>query len=227
MTTFALVHGAWHGAWCWERLAPLLRAGGHEVVAVDLPCADVGCGAAGYARVVVDALAERSVGDDAVVVGHSLGGITIPLVAAARPVRRLVYLCAAVARPGRPLTEAPAAALVGAGQRQLEDGTLVWTPERAVEIFYHDCPPEVATWAVARLRPQALTPLLEPSPLDRLPDVPATYVLCRDDRITPPDWSRRAAARLGVAPVELPGGHSPFLSRPAALAGALLDAAGG
>jgi pimeloyl-ACP methyl ester carboxylesterase len=227
MTTFALVHGAWHGGWCWERLSPLLQAEGHSVVAVDLPCADAAYGAAGYAAVVLDALAAHGAGEDVVAVGHSLGGATIPLVAAARPLRRLVYLCAAVPQPGRSLVERPEGdappAAVRPGQMVQPDGTLIWTAEGARRAFYHDCPPAVAARAAARLRAQAMTPLWERCPLDRLPEVPATYVLCRDDRVTPADWSRRHVPdRLGVVPLELPGGHSPFLSRPAVLADLLL-----
>jgi pimeloyl-ACP methyl ester carboxylesterase len=100
MTTFALVHGPWHGGWCWEKLSPFLQQAGHDVVAPDLPCDD---GSATtfdpYADVVCAALAGR--GDDVVVVAHSLGGATGTLVAARRPVWRLVYLCAAVPQAGR------------------------------------------------------------------------------------------------------------------------------
>src|ERR1700757_2987574 len=100
MTTFALVHGAWHGAGCWEKLTPFLQRAGHDVVAPDLPCDD---GSATtfdpYADVVCAALDGRD--DDVVVVAHSLGGATGTLVAARRPVRHLVYLCAAVPAAGR------------------------------------------------------------------------------------------------------------------------------
>lgn len=99
MTTFALVHGAWAGAWCWERVAPELEARGHRVVAIDLPCEDPTATFETYADVVVRAL-DSVGGEEPVVVGHSLGGLTIPLVAARRRVRRLVYLCAFVPIPG-------------------------------------------------------------------------------------------------------------------------------
>lgn len=69
MTTFGLVHGAWHGAWCWDLLAQELEARGHRAIAVDLPCEDSSAGCAEYAAAVVEALA--GVGDDLVVVGHS------------------------------------------------------------------------------------------------------------------------------------------------------------
>ena len=101
MTTFALVHGAFHGAWCWERLAPLLRQAGHDVVAMDLPAEDGSASSDTYADVVCASL--DGCGDDVVLVGHSFGGHTIPLVAARRPVRHLVYLCALVPEIGRNL----------------------------------------------------------------------------------------------------------------------------
>jgi pimeloyl-ACP methyl ester carboxylesterase len=92
MSTFALVHGACHGAWCWQRLTPELEGRGHRVVAVDLPTEDRSAGNVRYAEIVAESLAGLE--DDVVVVGHSLAGLTIPLVAALRPVRRLVFLCA-------------------------------------------------------------------------------------------------------------------------------------
>ena len=75
MTTFCLVHGAWHGGWCFERLAPELEARGGRVVAPDLPCEDVEAGVSAYADVVDAALGDA---EDVVLVGHSLGGLVDP-----------------------------------------------------------------------------------------------------------------------------------------------------
>ena len=88
MTTFALVHGAWHGSWCWEQLTPLLQQAGHDVVAMDLPSEDGTATFDTYADVVCAALDGRR--DDVVLVGHSYGGNTVPLVATRRPIRHLV-----------------------------------------------------------------------------------------------------------------------------------------
>lgn len=96
--TFALVHGAWHGAWAWDALIPEFEARSHRVVAPDLPCEDVNAGAAEYAQVVIDALDGS---DDVIVVGHSLGGMAVPLV----PARTHVYLRAYAPQPGRELTD--------------------------------------------------------------------------------------------------------------------------
>jgi pimeloyl-ACP methyl ester carboxylesterase len=228
MASFGLVHGAGHGAWCWGRLTPFLEALGHRVFAMDLPCEDAGAGAQDYAEVVDRAIPPV---DDLVLVGHSLGGLTAPLVAARRPVRRLVYLCAIVPEFGRSLADQVAddAALYDPvlrahpGRLTAPDGTTTFRDAAAArDIFYQDCTPDDVAWAFARLRPQAVAPRLEPCPLEAWPAVETAYVLCREDHAISPRWSRRVAReRLGVEPIELDGGHSPFISRPAVLAGVL------
>ena len=87
MATFAVIHGAGDVGSSWDLVAAELRERGHEVVAPDLPCEDESAGLAEYTQTVVDALGDS---DDVVVVAHSLGGFTAPLVAAARPVELLV-----------------------------------------------------------------------------------------------------------------------------------------
>src|SRR5260370_33994399 len=99
MRAFALIHGACHGAWCWERLIPELERRGHRAVAVDLPCADPAVTTMDNAKLVADSLGDA--GDDVVIVGHSLGGPTAPVAALLRPVRKVVFLPALLARPGR------------------------------------------------------------------------------------------------------------------------------
>ena len=99
MTTFGLVHGAYHGSWCWKQLTVQLERRGHLVLTVDLPCEDPDAGAADYADVAAGAF--DGAPDDLVLVRHSLGGLTIPLIARRRPVSRMVFLCAMLPRPGR------------------------------------------------------------------------------------------------------------------------------
>ena len=225
---FALVHGAWHGGWCWERLVAELAARGHHAVAPDLPCDDVTAGFEDYAEVVVAAL--KGAGEDVVVVGHSLAGQTIPLVAARRPVSRLVYLCALLPAVGRSfadqfgLGEAMLDGGYAAGLARDDQGRSAWVDERlARHHFYADCDEADAHAAFVRLRPQAAEHYADTYPLDTLTPAPASYVVCTEDRMVLPDWSRSAArARLGVEPVELPGSHSPFLSRPSDLADVLV-----
>jgi pimeloyl-ACP methyl ester carboxylesterase len=230
LADIVLVHGAYHGSWCWNLLKPELERHGHRVVAPDLPVSDPTARLADYADVVVGAMAPDR---PAVVVGHSMGGIVIPLVAERRPVARLVFLAAFVPQPGRSANEQRRAESIDgvvppATNEWTDLGDNVWSvgPNTATELFYDDVPSELAGWAIARLRPQAYGVFDEPSPLTAWPEVPAAYVVCRDDRAVNPDWGRRAArARLGVEPIELEGGHSPFLSRPAELGRVLADLA--
>src|SRR5437764_9043882 len=103
MAVFGLVHGVCAGGWCWELLTPYLEAAGHDGVAADLPCEDPAATFSDYAGVVDEALGSAS--EDVVLVGHSTGGLTIPLVAARRPVRELVFLCGLIPEPGRSAAE--------------------------------------------------------------------------------------------------------------------------
>ncbi len=229
MATFALVHGAWHGAWCWERLIPELAAHGQQTIAVDLPCDDVTAGNAAYAEHVLAQTA--GAGDDVVLVGHSLGGLTIPLVAAARRVRKLVFLCALLPQPGLSLVDQlerePGIFVAGFGEgiARDEQGRSYWRDEdAATDDLYGDCPRQLASWAVAHLRPQARLPSVEPCPLSAWPAVESVSLYASGDAAISPDWSRGAAhERLGATTVELPGDHSPFLGRPGELAEVLLS----
>ncbi|KUI23765.1 hypothetical protein AU196_01785 [Mycobacterium sp. IS-1742] len=233
MTTFALVHGGWHGRWCWDLLTPLLERGGHRVVTMDLPCDDPRADLEDYADVVCAALAEC--GGDITLVGHSLGGNTIPIVAVRRPVSHLVYLCAVLPLPGSSLMDQVAddpgmlnPGYLPALSEPDDQNRQVWVdPALTRRHLYADCDDAVAAAAMARLRPQALHPMLQPYPLRELPAVDSTYVVCTDDLMVPSEWSRRVApGRVGADLIELPGSHSPFLSRPRALAEVLLGVAG-
>ena len=233
MTTFALVHGAWHGAWCWERLTPLLQQAGHDVVAMDLPSEDGTATFDTYADVVCAALDGRD--DDVVLVGHSYNGNTIPLVAARRPVRHLVYLCAMVPDLGRSVFDQMSDELEMLNPVAYEQGLSVpdeqlrqvWTDlDLACAMFYGDCDEPTTKAAIERLRPQSAYPALRPFSLAEFPSAPTTYIVCSDDQILRPEWSRHTARqRLGADLVELPGDHSPFYSRPSVLAEVLLGLA--
>ena len=234
MITFGLVHGAWHGAWCWDLVAAELRRRGYGAVAVDLPCADPDAGAEEYARTVLDALGAA---DGIVLVGHSLGGLTIPVVARiladeGRPVRALVFVAALLPTVGASFDDGaqddsdrlmPG---LGAGQIAHEDGTSSWQPQAAIALMYPDAPPDLAEWAAARLRRQHWRVAREVTPLRAWPSVPVTVIACGSDAVVNPDWVRRAArVRFGSEAVVLPGDHAPFLARPVELVDLLVAAA--
>ena len=240
---FVLVHGGFHGAWCWNRTIGELERLGHEAVAVDLP----GHGerrhetepttVAGRTAAVVAALRE---GD--VLVGHSGGGFDITHAADARPdlVAHVCYLAAALPREGRTWPEAMATRADGtmgdfdvAGMlRHLAvdgDGSMsVATVEGARELFFHDCDDETVRWAFERLGPERggeTSTAAVSVPRFWAADIPRSFIRCLQDRAMPPWLSELVAERLGVQAQTIDTSHSPFLSRPAELAALLVAAA--
>jgi pimeloyl-ACP methyl ester carboxylesterase len=227
VSTFVLVPGAGGQAWYWHRLVPELRARGHEAIAVDVPAADDGAGFAEYADAVVAAIGGGR--DGLVLVGQSMGGFTVPLVAERVPVEGIVLLNAMVPKPGESagewweITGQPAArAALAEREGRTADGF-----DPLVD-FFHDVPPELVADAMAAGAPeQSGTPFEKPWPLPAWPDVPTRFLQGRDDRFFPLEFQRRVVAeRLpGVEVEELPGGHLLALSRPVELAEALLSRA--
>jgi pimeloyl-ACP methyl ester carboxylesterase len=218
---FVLVHGAWHAGACWRPLVDELEARGERVVAPDLPCEDPEATLDDYARVVVDAAAVF--GDEPVtVVGHSLAGLTIPLIPERRPVAGLVFVAAILPVPGEPAGGALGPEAFSAGFDELlaaQQAEGSWSREGATAAFYHDVPEPLLTEAIGALRGQQFGPTAELWPIDAYPDVPVRYVACDDDRIIDPGWQVRTARhRLGIEAEVVAGSHSPMLSRPADLA---------
>ena len=181
MATFALVLGAWHGGWCWDLLVGELTRRGHRCVAPDLPFDDPTATWDAYAEVIADALARV---DDPVLVGHSGGALTIPLVALRRPVKLLVYLCPStpVATP-RP--DSPPSLQEGAWDAVKTDelGRSWWQPEDAVQGMYRHLDPALATWAAGRLRHDADP---GPYPLEAPPRLSSLYIYATDDEFFTP-----------------------------------------
>jgi pimeloyl-ACP methyl ester carboxylesterase len=220
MTTFGLVHGAWHGAWCWERVASRLQAEGHMTIAVDLPTEDISAGVAEYARVVLDALAPVAADEPVVLVGHSAGGLTLPVVAARRPVARLAFVSALLPNPGESLVAQDGRDHVlehdyQVGVERTPEGLRRWFDEAAAARYmYSHCSAADAAWAYARLRPQASTMYTEVTPLTAWPDVPIVDVRSDEDLLVSPAWAAATVPeRLGVESIVLTeAGHSSLIS---------------
>jgi pimeloyl-ACP methyl ester carboxylesterase len=205
-----------------------LTDAGHRVVAIDLPCEDSSLGCAAYRDIVLEAVG--GLDDDLVVVGHSAGGLTAPLVAEARAVRRLVFVSALLPLPGRPFTEQDEAEGIleheyQAGVESDENGNRRWFDlELCGRTMYSGCSPEDVAWAFGHLRAQSSTMYTEASPIAEWPDVPITDIRGDDDRLVSPRWAAEAVPkRLGVTSAVIQGaGHSSMLSHPRALAALLL-----
>jgi len=211
MAEVVLVHGAWHGSWCWDRVVTELDLLGVTATAVELPLAGLAADVAA-ARAAIEAA-----GHGSVVVGHSYGGSVISLAAAGLPnVARLIYLAAFMTETG-----ADTIALISEklGQSIVADeaGGFNVDPVAAPGIFYGDADPATAAEMVARLRPLTLD---TGGPIEIEPawkSVPATYVVCTNDHAIPVGAQRQMAEHAETV-IQWPTDHSPFVTRPAAVA---------
>lgn len=218
--TILLVHGAWHGSWCWDRLREVLEARGRRIEVVDLPTvhsADpAGVPLAADAD-AVDAAIERIDGP-VIVVAHSYGGIPVTVAATADRVPHIVYVAAFALDAGESLLGAVGGV---APPWWVVDGPLVTAGTAdlpATGIFFNDLPDREATEAAARLRPQSLRGFTDELPTAAWRTIPSSYVVTELDAAIPAEAQAGLAARAGSTVHRMPSGHSPFLSRPEALA---------
>lgn len=219
--TLLLVHGAWHGSWCWDSLLPHLD--GLDVRTVDLPSAGDGRSepAGLHADAAVVRAAATAISGPVVVCGHSYGGAVVSqAVAGLDNVAHIVFLCAFV------LAKGESVASIGGGTPPSwwdirADGYVV--PLNPGQVFYQDVSAADTTASIARLRPQSMTAFTDVLTEAAWESVPSTYVVCTEDEAIPPFAQRQMAARAGTVR-ELDTSHSPFLSRPELVAGLLFQA---
>jgi|AntRauTorcE11898_2_1112593.scaffolds.fasta_scaffold05105_2 pimeloyl-ACP methyl ester carboxylesterase len=238
MSTFVLVHGSWHGAWCWEKLLPRLRAAGHEAFAVELPAhgsdpADASDASfSGYVDRVGAAIDDADA--EVILVGHSMGGHVVTQTAEYHPdaVAAVVYLTAFLPADGQALADLDARAFDSSLPEHIdvdEDRGVVTIDEAgAAELLYHDCTGEDAAWATSRLRPEPAAPRHTPVDLSErnYGAAPRIYIECTEDRALPVAFQRSMHEAVDCDAVHrLETGHAPFLAAPGELAGTLLGIA--
>jgi pimeloyl-ACP methyl ester carboxylesterase len=229
---FVMVHGAWHGPWCWDPLKPDLRALGMNFTAVELP------GRRDAARVAVSSLNDfaqhvvhrlRSRRTPAIVVAHSFGGVVASEAAEIAPelFERLIYVAAFVPRPRVALDQlARMSEFAASRSREAVEyrealGISILKPEKMRDVFYGRCTEDQFNFARSRVVPESLRAQRSAVGLSesRFGKVDKAYVEClRDFAI--PVAAQREMARLAGVPVvaSLDADHSPFLSQPAELA---------
>jgi pimeloyl-ACP methyl ester carboxylesterase len=208
-----LVHGAFHGAWCWNRLTPELERLGISYETVDLP----------FSSAEDDVAAVRNVIDSSdesvTVLGHSFGGAVISAAAAqgGRPygsTTSLIFLTAFMTAPEQSVDFSGAP---GISEIQLDEITASIDPRAARSVFYHRCSTEDADWATAQLRTMPTSLLLAPPPPSPSWQVlPSTYIACTDDRIINLSAQEQMAENADST-IRIDSDHSPFLSCPRVL----------
>ena len=231
MNTFILVHGAWHGAWCWYKIVPLLEKAGHRAIAVDLP--GLGQDRTPLRDVSLQSFVDRvcSTFDRqtgrVILVGHSRGGIVISQTAEQRParVRTLVYLAAFLLPGGQALLPVAMNDTRSLLLRNLvvneDQGYLTVRREAYREAMYGDCSDEDVTLASSLLTPEPIAPCATPLDLSErnFGRVPRIYIETRCDNALTLSAQRGMVAALPCDEViSLNTSHSPFFSAPQELA---------
>jgi pimeloyl-ACP methyl ester carboxylesterase len=234
MSTFLLVHGAWHGAWCWHKIMSRLEKMGHTVIAPDLPA--LGRDRTPVKRVSLATWREHvcrivdSVPEQVILVGHSRGGIVISEVAEHRPrrIRTLVYLTAFLLRDGESLFDlagSDEASLVPPNMVMSEDKSSSTIREEALrDTFYGECSDDDVALARLCLQPEPTVPLATPVHItdENYGSVPRVYIECLRDKAMVLPLARRMQAALPCDRVlTIDTDHSPFFSRPDELAALL------
>ena len=229
MTTFVLVHGAWHGGWCWQRVTPLLRASGHEVHTPTLTglgerahLADIGVGLATHVADIVGVITAEGL-RNIVLVGHSYGGFVVRGVAdrVGDAIATLVYLDAFVPDDGKSLIDyVPAERRAAFEQMGKAKGAFDPQP---LEPFGVTKSQDLA-WANPKLRPQPFATFVEPLKLSGAPlAMKQVYIRCTDPAFPNFEgFAQRTKNDPRWAYAEVAGGHDSMISNPRGLADALL-----
>lgn len=230
-----LVHGAYHGGWCWERAVDALAARGIAAAAPDLPghgrdpgwLADQSMD--NYAARVIEQIDAAPA--PVVLVGHSLGGVTIRVAAQARPdkVRKLIYLTALIPAPGERVTDllrADTGSHAETVKVEVEGmSALAMKAGNLAAAFYQDVDARTLAWAEDRVQLQSPEPFRYRLDADAPPlGVPAAAIVCRNDKAISAAHQRTMAVRAGCDPIiEMDCGHSPFAADPDGLAARLAE----
>jgi pimeloyl-ACP methyl ester carboxylesterase len=235
MATYVLVHGGWHGGWCWRKVTPLLRDAGHDVYAPTLTglgerahLAGPEVGLAVHIEDVANLLEYEDL-VDVVLVGHSYGGMVITGAAGRVPKRvaQLVYLDAFVPADGQALVD-----LLPPERRDvfLEQARATgegWRVPPPSPEFYGVTEEADLAWVRPRLVPQSLATFTEPLGRARATaSPPRTYIACTASTVaTFRPFAEHARADTAWRYHELATGHDAMVTMPEGLARLLLDAA--
>lgn len=236
MSTFVLIHGAYHGAWCWFKVASELESRGHEVIAFDLPAHGIETTPADeitlddYVDSVCETIRERD--ESVTLVGHSMSGMVITQAAERCPggIDTLVYLTAYLPADGESMIDRriEGSLISRSFTVDQERGVGIIESDRVEELFYADCSASDVRLAHALLRPEPIEPLSTPVSISEegFESVRRVYVRCEDDRAITIEQQRQMIDERGCdLELTLEASHSPFLSIPTETADALETAA--
>ncbi|MCF6320503.1 MAG: alpha/beta fold hydrolase [Rhizobiaceae bacterium] len=227
MSTYLLIHGGWHGGWCWDKVKPLLEAKGHTVMAPDLPghgddktpLSEVTLDL--YARATVDFASKAS--EPVIVVGHSMTGLSNSQAVEFAPekFKAQVFMAAFLLSSGQCLLDQAQPDTENLVLRNLtfseDQSTMTFNQDALKDALYNCCSDEDINWAKSKLGPQASAPFATPVQLseERWGQVPRYYINCLQDwAITPKSQKAMYTANPCKEVFVMDTDHSPFLSQP-------------
>ena len=240
MSTYLLIHGGWHGGWCWYKVLPHLERAGHRVVAPDLP--SLGIDRTPIAQISLDTWTDSvcrlldAQDEPVILVGHSRGGILISQAAEKRPekVKTLVYLAAFMLRQGESISQVlqeDGGSMILSNLEIAEDQSSTTVRQASLkEVFYGECQEEDIALARLLLAPEARAPSATPISVSQsnFGRVPRVYIECLRDKAVPPALQKKMYAALPCQEViSMDTDHSPFFSAPEALVTHLLSLGSG
>ena len=220
MKSIILVHGAWHGSWCWEFVESRMVKDWYKVLSVDLPFTGLDDDAAFLSNIL------DSVDGEIVLLGHSYGGMVISKAAVGRyNISHLVYLCAILLKEGDSMGGSSESSQESKIKIEVDENlSSIVKRDAVIPAFYEDVDLQLAQDALGRLRPFPIHSV-NTGIGEAWRDHPTTYVVCKDDAAIPPDVQRRMSG-LADRVLEWDCGHSPFLSNPELVCGLLQELAG-
>jgi pimeloyl-ACP methyl ester carboxylesterase len=236
MSTYVLIHGSWHGAWCWYKIAARLEAAGHTAIAIDLPSHGRDWTPAkevtmqSYVDAICAVLDAQQ--EPVILVGHSRGGLAITQAAEARSgkIKSLVYLAAFLIPNGEtifPLATTDRDSLILPNlDIDREAGSDMLRRSAFKDALYADCSEEDVALATSLLTPEPLRPSATPIEVteQRYGGIPRVYIELLQDRAVSHALQRRMLSRVPCQTVlQIDAGHSAYFSKPDELAGHLLS----
>ena len=228
MTNFLFIHGASHGAWCWDDVIKELHLRGHRAYAIDLPGHGMDqtprskVNRSSYISAVSNFIDDNQL-KEVTLIGHSLAGAILPEVVQqkSQEINTVIFLAALVLN----IDEAPIdlfpperKVILSTMAAKSEDGTFILDFQSARDRYFSDLPEEAALKAYSKLTPQPYVVYTEASSIDpQMPDKSVKYIICTGDKTLSKEVCLHSCNKLRIQPIELNTGHDPMLSAPRVL----------
>jgi len=227
MKTYVLLHGAWHGSWCWNKVIPLLRTKGDTVITPDIPWTfdnlypnrsiDMNLFAAQLCELIVDLNVQ------VILVGHSMAGLLSSIIISKIPdhISSAFYICGFIPAHGQCINDLESImsnSTIASNMFLDQKKRSMIVPDTCIkEGFFHDCNEIDYNFVKQRIKPQLVSTFLHTMDIDysKLTDTRKIYIECKDDKAVPILAQREMQKNTNIdQTLSLPCGHSPFFSLP-------------